>query len=76
MRFGPKDRLVLIECYYRAYEDSDRSAIEPVLHPDFTFTSPQDDRIDRDTYFQRCWPGHERIGRSIYSTCAPTTTAR
>jgi ketosteroid isomerase-like protein len=58
---GPDDRMALIRRYYQAYEDDDRPAIEALLHPDFTFTSPNDDGIDRITYFERCWPPHERI---------------
>ena len=63
MQSGPDDRLALIRRYYQAYEDDDRPAIEQLLHPGFTFTSPspEDNRIDRDTYFERCWPPHERI---------------
>jgi ketosteroid isomerase-like protein len=61
MQSGPEDRLTLIRRYYRAYEHDDRPGIEQLLHPDFTFTSPNDDRIDRAAYFERCWPPHERI---------------
>jgi len=39
-----------------AYQQHDRAACEKLLHPGFTFISPQDDRIDRDAYFKRCWP--------------------
>ena len=42
--------------YYRAYLDRDRSAIELFIAEDFHFTSPLDNRIDRKTYFERCWP--------------------
>jgi ketosteroid isomerase-like protein len=63
MEAGPEDRLALIRHYYQAYENSDRPVIEQLLDPDFTFTSPgpDDDRIDRAAYFERCWPPHERI---------------
>jgi ketosteroid isomerase-like protein len=61
MQSGPEDRLALVRRYYQAYESDDRSAIEQVLHPEFTFSSPDDDRIDRIAYFDRCWPNHERI---------------
>jgi ketosteroid isomerase-like protein len=34
----------------------DRTAIERLLAQDFHFTSPLDNRLDRATYFARCWP--------------------
>jgi ketosteroid isomerase-like protein len=46
---------------YRAYVDKDRAAIEAVIADDFHFTSPLDNRIDRQTYFERCWPNSEAI---------------
>lgn len=52
----------LVRAYFRAYEDNDRAALEAIVAPDFTFASPYD-RIDRATYFTRCWPGHEIIRR-------------
>jgi ketosteroid isomerase-like protein len=42
--------------YYRAYERHDRGFMEENLRPDFTFTSPFDDHIDRDAWWKRCWP--------------------
>ena len=41
---------------FDAYRTADRAEIEALLHPDFTFTSPYDDHIDRAAYFERCWP--------------------
>lgn len=46
---------------YRAYADNDRDAIEALIADDFRFTSPLDNRIDRATYFARCWPVSARI---------------
>ena len=46
---------------YQAYVDKDRAAIEALISDDFHFTSPLDNRIDRRTYFARCWPNNERI---------------
>jgi ketosteroid isomerase-like protein len=46
----------IAKAYYRAYERLDRSFMEENLAPDFTFTSPFDDHIDRAAYFNRCWP--------------------
>jgi len=44
----------------KAYVTKDRSAIEPLIADDFHFTSPLDNRINRATYFERCWPNSER----------------
>ncbi|WP_274426520.1 nuclear transport factor 2 family protein [Chelativorans sp. YIM 93263] len=46
---------------FEAYRVKDRAMIEPLLADDFTFTSPYDDAIDKQTYFERCWPNSERI---------------
>lgn len=46
----------LVLRFYATYHSADRDAIETLLSPDFSFTSPHDDAIDRATYFERCWP--------------------
>jgi ketosteroid isomerase-like protein len=46
---------------YQAYVEKDRTAIEALIGDDFHFTSPLDNRIDRKTYFDRCWPTSETI---------------
>ena len=46
---------------YNAYAAKDRAAIEALIADDFHFTSPLDNRIDRQTYFTRCWPNSEKI---------------
>jgi ketosteroid isomerase-like protein len=50
------DLLARSRAYYKSYVDKDRAAIEALLAPDFHFTSPLDNRLDRATYFERCWP--------------------
>jgi ketosteroid isomerase-like protein len=51
------DENVHIACAcYQAYVDRDRAAIEALIADDFHFTSPLDNRIDRKSYFDRCWP--------------------
>jgi ketosteroid isomerase-like protein len=40
----------------QAYVDKDRPAIEQLIAADFHFSSPLDNRIDRETYFRLCWP--------------------
>ena len=51
-----RDRLQLARDAYGAYESGDRSVIEELLADDFTFYSPPDPGIDREQYFERCWP--------------------
>ena len=53
------DPIALVKACYQAYVTKDRAAIEALLAPDFHFTSPLDNRLDRATYFQRCWPNSE-----------------
>jgi ketosteroid isomerase-like protein len=51
----------IAQAAYRAYVTKDRAALEALLADDFHFTSPLDNRLDRDTYFRRCWPNSEVI---------------
>jgi ketosteroid isomerase-like protein len=46
----------IVRACFVAYEDKDRQAIEELLSGDFVFSSPLDNRIDRQAYLDRCWP--------------------
>src|SRR4030095_4198685 len=46
---------------YDAYVAKDRAALESLLGGNFHFTSPLDNRLDRDTHFRRCWPNSKTI---------------
>jgi hypothetical protein len=50
------DRLTLVRDCYAAWTSADREAIERLLAPGFSFSSPPDPQLDRDGYFDRCWP--------------------
>jgi ketosteroid isomerase-like protein len=50
-----------VRTVFRAYADRNRAAIDEVLAEDFHFSSPRDNRIDRETFFARCWPHSENI---------------
>ena len=50
------DRVAVARDCYRAYESGDRSVLERALTDDFEFFSPPDPGIDRERYFERCWP--------------------
>ena len=51
-----KDPVSIARTAYEAYVSKDRAAIEALIADDFHFSSPLDNRIDRATYFDRCWP--------------------
>jgi ketosteroid isomerase-like protein len=51
----------VVRACFAAYHDKDRAALEALIADDFRFTSPYDDRIDRATYFARCWPNADRF---------------
>lgn len=53
------DAAATVRACYQAYVDSDRDTIEALISDDFRFTSPLDNGLNRETYFERCWPNHE-----------------
>ena len=54
------DRKQLARESYLAFAAGDRSFFEQHLSDDFSFSSPPDPKLDRDWYFERCWPGAGR----------------
>jgi ketosteroid isomerase-like protein len=63
---APASNAAIARAAYRAYVTKDRAALEALLADDFHFTSPLDNRLDRDTYFRRCWaeqPGYRGVRR-------------
>jgi ketosteroid isomerase-like protein len=55
------DPAAIARASYRAFADHDRAGFEALLADDFHFTSPLDNRIDRTTFFTRCWPNSAMI---------------
>jgi ketosteroid isomerase-like protein len=48
---------------YRCFREQDLAGMEKILADDLVFTSPQDDHIDRATFFERCFPTKNRFAR-------------
>src|SRR5687767_2014837 len=46
---------------FEAFVQRDRAAAELLIARDFRFTSPLDNRLDRNAYFQICWPNGQNI---------------
>jgi ketosteroid isomerase-like protein len=57
------DRAGIIRGIFAAYLSNDRGFVENALADDFRFTSPYDDRLDKATYFERCWKNSDWIER-------------
>ncbi|MEU7427555.1 nuclear transport factor 2 family protein [Streptomyces sp. NPDC040750] len=51
----------VVEAAFRHYRSQDRAAALPLYADDFTFTSPQDDHIDKAAFFERCFPTADRF---------------
>ena len=51
----------IVEAAFRHYRSQDREAAFPLYADDFSFTSPQDDHIDKATFFERCFPTADRF---------------
>jgi ketosteroid isomerase-like protein len=56
-----KDPIVVARAAYDAYVSKDRAAMEALTAPDYRFTSPLDNALDRATYFERCWPNSNQL---------------
>jgi len=50
------EREAIIRGLFAAYVEGRKDLVRPMLSDDFTFTSPCDDHIGRNAYFERCWP--------------------
>ncbi len=55
------DRKSLVHAAYRAYASGERRFYDDHLATDFVFFSPADQGLDRDGYFERCWPNAGRL---------------
>ena len=63
------DPVAIARASYDAYVRKDRGALEALVAPDFHFTSPLDNRLDRTAYFARCWPNSEGIAVFRFVRC-------
>jgi ketosteroid isomerase-like protein len=54
------DRGDLARASYAAFAAGDRRFFDEHLAEDFTFSSPPDPHLDRDGWFERCWPAAGR----------------
>lgn len=65
------DSVAVARDCYQAYLRKDRAALEELIAEPFHFTSPLDNRIDRKTYFERCWPTSQHIAKFEFINVLP-----
>ena len=53
--------IAIVRACLRAYVENDQTAMEKLLDPDYRFTSPLDNALDRATYMKVCWPNSAAI---------------
>jgi hypothetical protein len=53
----------IVRALVDAYRRQDRAACEALLGEGLTFTSPQDDHIDKSAFLERCFPTADRFSR-------------
>ena len=51
----------IVEQMFASYIKQDRQTAESLAADGLVFTSPQDDHIDRATYFEKCFPTASRV---------------
>jgi ketosteroid isomerase-like protein len=65
------DPVTIARACYQAYVDKDRGAAEALIADDFHFSSPLDNRLDRTTYFARCWPNSQMTASFDFINLVP-----
>jgi ketosteroid isomerase-like protein len=61
-----------VRAFFASYLAQDRAAAERLVADEFVFTSPQDDHIDRATFFERCFPTADRFKDHELLAVVPT----
>jgi ketosteroid isomerase-like protein len=51
----------LIHRYFDAFLAGDRETVDELLGDDFRFSSPDDPRLDKAGFFERCWPNRDHM---------------
>ena len=62
----------IVRTYFESFVRQDWDRAETLIAEAFVFTSPQDDHIDRGSYFHRCFPTMDRVRRHELLRVTPT----
>jgi len=61
----------VVRAAFDAYRAQDRAAAEALIAEDYTFTSPQDDHLDKAAFLERCFPTADRFGTQVVLDLVP-----
>jgi ketosteroid isomerase-like protein len=61
----------VVRAAFEAYLAQDAEAMGALIHEDFTFTSPQDDHIDKAAFMERCFPTAARLASQVTLELVP-----
>jgi ketosteroid isomerase-like protein len=55
------DNADIVRRAFDAFQRRERDVFDGLLAEGFSFSSPHDPDIDRDAYFERCWPNADQM---------------
>lgn len=55
--------LEIIQLYFSCYETGDKKTLENLLDDKFEFSSPHDNKLDKSSYFEKCWRFNESVSK-------------
>lgn len=62
----------VVRALVQSYLAQDASAADRLIADDFSFTSPQDDHLDKATFFERCFPASVQLDSYRLVDVVPT----
>jgi len=51
----------IVRTYFSCYENSDETTLENLLDDRFEFSSPHDNKLDKSSYFEKCWEFNKSV---------------
>ena len=58
----------LVKSVFRAFQNQEREKLENLLSSDFIFSSPHDKRLNKEQYFELCYPFSEKLKAFEFQT--------
>ena len=65
-------KVEIVRAMFDSYLKQDSRTADLLLADEFVFTSPQDDHIDKVTFFERCFPTADRLVSQDLCYVVPT----